>query len=96
MRPRDTSPEAWKFQLDLIRKMTPEERLARAIEYSAFVRAFAESGIRTRYPNASEREVFLRCARHRLGVELFRKVYGNELEDDGSICTGASRTDNGA
>jgi hypothetical protein len=95
MRPRDTSPEAWKVLLDLIRKMTPEERLARCIEYSRFVRAFAESGIRTKYPNASEREVFLLCAQRRLGDELFRKVYASEIQDYGSLRASASRIDNG-
>jgi hypothetical protein len=82
MRPRDTSPEAWKVLIGLIRQMTPEERLARAFQYSAFVRAFAESGVRTAYPQASEREIFLRCAKRRLGADLFQKVYPKELAGD--------------
>jgi hypothetical protein len=79
MRPADTSPEAWQVWLDLIRKMTPAERLARALEYSAFVRNLAESTLRRDYPNASEREIFLRGAQQRLGADLFARVYGNEL-----------------
>ncbi|HJZ96304.1 MAG TPA: hypothetical protein VKE70_07340 [Candidatus Solibacter sp.] len=65
--------------IELIRTLTPEERLQRAFEYSAFVRAFAESGVRSAHPNASEREIFLLCAKRRLGDELFQKVYPNEL-----------------
>jgi hypothetical protein len=79
MRPRDTSPEAWKVLMDLIRQMTPEERLTRAIQFSATVRAFAESGIRSRHPHATEREIFLIAARQRLGDDLFLKVYSDEI-----------------
>jgi hypothetical protein len=82
MRPRDTSPEAWKFFIDRISQMTPDERLQRAIEHSAAVRAFVESGIRSRHPNATDREVFLIAAKQRLGHDLFRKVYGNELQSE--------------
>jgi hypothetical protein len=78
MRPRDTSPEAWEVLLDLIRRMPPEEKLQRAIELSALVRALGEAGIRQAHPDASEREIFLRVAQRQLGNELFEKVYGAE------------------
>jgi hypothetical protein len=79
MRPRDTSPEAWKFQLELIRRMTPGERMQRAFELSAMLRAFAEAGLRRRFPQAGDREIFLRGAHQRLGGELYSKIYGAEL-----------------
>ena len=79
MRPRDTSPEAWKVLMDLIRKMPPEERLQRTFEYSAFVRRFSEAGLRQKYPDAGDREIFLRAAQRQLGEELLQKVYGAEL-----------------
>ena len=68
--------------IELVRKMTPEERLERAFQLSAFVRAFAESGIRSRHPHATDREVFLIAAKQRLGDDLFRKAYPNELVND--------------
>jgi hypothetical protein len=79
MRPADTSPEAWKVLMDLMRKMSPEEKLQRTFEYSAFVRNFAEAGLRQKYPQAGDREIFLRAARQRLGADLYAKVYGAEL-----------------
>ena len=79
MRPADTSPEAWKVLMDLMRKMSPEEKLQRTFEYSAFVRRFAEAGLRQKYPQAGDREIFLRAARQRLGADLYAKVYGAEL-----------------
>jgi hypothetical protein len=79
MRPRDTSPEAWKVLIGLMRKMSPEEKLQRTFEYSALVRKFAEAGVRQKYPDAGEREIFLRSAHRRLGANLYAKVYGAEL-----------------
>lgn len=82
MRPADTSPEAWKVFVELHARMTPGEKLRRTFEYSAFVQRLAEGNLRRSYPQANEREIFLRSARQRLGAELFHKVYGNELADD--------------
>ena len=85
MRPADTSPEAWKVQLDLIRAMPPEERLQHTFEFSALVRSLVEATLRADHPEANDREIFLRAARRRLGAELFHKVYGEELPDDRSV-----------
>jgi hypothetical protein len=83
MRPADTSPEAWKVYLDLLRRATPEEKLQRAIELSQLVRSFAEAGMRERHPHAGAKEIFFRRVRKEWGPALFRKVYGDVLPDDG-------------
>jgi hypothetical protein len=82
MRPADTSPEAWEVYLGLVRKMPPAERLRRALELSEEVRCVAEAGLRLRYPRADESEIALRRARLELGLELFRKAYGEALPDE--------------
>ena len=65
--------------MDLMRKMSPEEKLQRTFEYSAFVRKFGEAGLRQKYP-AGERPRDLSAAAHqRLGADLYAKVYGAEL-----------------
>jgi hypothetical protein len=76
MCPEDTSPEAWKIFLEAQRRLTPGQKIVRALQHSAFRRSLVLAGLRRRYPNASEREIFLRYARHKLGEELFQKVYG--------------------
>jgi hypothetical protein len=76
MRPADTSPEAWRLFIELVRQLPPEERLRRALELSETVRLAAEDGLRRAHPEASERELFLMAARQKLGEELCRKVYG--------------------
>jgi hypothetical protein len=89
VRPADTSPEAWKVYLEAQKRLTPGEKLRRAVGYSTFLRALAEAGLRRRYPQAGEREIFLRAARQRLGLELFHKAYGCELPDDRPAGTGS-------
>lgn len=83
MRPRDTSPEAWKVFIDLHRAMPPEVKLRQTLEFSHAVRRLSEAGLRQRYPHADEHEILLRYARLTLGPELYRKVYGATLPDDG-------------
>ena len=69
--------------------MSPSEKLRLTFAYSAFVQSLAQGMLRRRYPHASEREIFLREARQRLGADLFHKAYGNELPDDRSARAGA-------
>ena len=79
MRPEDTSPEAWRVLLELYRKMSPQEKFERTFELSEFIRNVCESGIRSKFPEASEHEIFLRLTERTLGPELFRKVYGDVI-----------------
>ena len=81
MCPRDTSPEAWKIYLDLQRKLTPAQRMQQVFELSEAMRQLQMAGLRQQYPDADEREIFLRAARANLGRELFQKVYGDVLSD---------------
>jgi len=82
MRPDDVSPEAWRVYIDILREMSPSDRLYRAMELSDFVRCASEAGVRRAYPEADEREVFLRSAQRRLGPELFHRVYGHPFPAD--------------
>ena len=65
--------------MELMRRMSPEEKLQRAFELSAAMRRAKMAGLRQAYPEASEREIFLRFARENLAAELYGKVYGKEL-----------------
>lgn len=79
MRPLDTSPEAWAVFLDIQKRMTPGEKIARVFELSALVKAMAAAGLRQRYPDANDEEIRLRAIRQRLGDELFNEAYGDAL-----------------
>ena len=79
MRPEDTSPEAWKVFLDLQRSTPPGEKIRRAMSLSKTVQLLSEAGLRRKFPEATDREIFLRRARLTLGEDLFRKAYSTEL-----------------
>jgi len=55
--------------LELQRRMSPAEKVKRMFEMSRLIRSAAESGLRHAYPDAEDREIFL-------------KVYGRTLPDD--------------
>lgn len=76
----DTDPRALEVWLELLGRKTPGERIAMALEASDFAVRVAESGVRARYPEASEREVFLRSAALRLPRELMIRAYGWDPE----------------
>ena len=75
MRPLDTSLDAYRVQLEIFRKMSPEERLQRGSELSRFCRGLLADGVKHRHPNYTEDEVRLAVIRIELGNELFVKVY---------------------
>ena len=75
----DTSPEAAALQEELIRNMSPAQRIQRVLELNRAVETLAVAGIRAQYPDASPREVFLRLAERKLGRELASRAFP-ELE----------------
>jgi hypothetical protein len=74
--PRDTRPEAQRVLDDLVRRMTPEQKLARVVELQEAVEAFARGGIRARHPRADGREVELRLGALKYGRELMVAAFG--------------------
>ena len=71
----DTSPEVARIQREWFRRMTPQQRLEKVMELNRAVDELATAGIRHQHPDASEREVFLRLAVRKLGVDLARRAY---------------------
>ncbi len=71
----DTDPKALEVYIKLHQQMTPGERAARIFELCAFQQSLQEASVRSMYPEADEREVFLRVAARRLGRDLMIKVY---------------------
>jgi len=78
-RPADTSPEAWHVQLEIVRRMTGPERVARAFELSDEARAVTEAGIRYRHPGWTEDQVRDELMDLLLGRELAATVRRSRL-----------------
>ena len=75
MRDRDTSADARRAQLDALRKMGPERRVALAIELSKRACATTLAGIRVRRPELSEAEARRILFRSVLGAELYAAAF---------------------
>ncbi len=79
----DTDPRAMEVWLDLLRRKTPGERLSAALGLTDLALKMTETGVRALYPNASERDVFLRVAARHLPRELMLRAYGWDPEPNG-------------
>ena len=66
----DTDPKAREVYLQIHRQMTQGERLARVFELCDFQQSLQIANVRASYPQADEREVFLRVAARRLAESL--------------------------
>lgn len=76
----DTDPRAMEMWLGVLRQKTPGERMKLALDMSDLAIRIAESGVRARYPGASEREIFLRTTALRLPRDLMIRAYGWDPE----------------
>jgi hypothetical protein len=76
----DTEPKALEVYIRLHREMEPRERLARIFELCELQEALQTSSVRSLWPHADEREVFLRVAARRLGRDLMIRAYGWDPE----------------
>ena len=72
---RDTSAEALKVFYEIQRRRPPERKLADTFDLSQGLFELVKSGIRTRHPDADEREVFLRAVATRLPRESMIRAY---------------------
>jgi hypothetical protein len=73
---RDTDPRALEVFLDLQREMPVADKLQATFGMMEMLWNLAESGVRSMYPQAGEREVFLRTAARRLDRDTMIRVYG--------------------
>jgi len=73
--PADTSVAAQAVQDELLRRLTPADKLAQAARLSRAVDLLSIEGLRQRHPTADDALIQFRRAELRLGRELAAKVY---------------------
>lgn len=78
----DTSEEIDRLQFARYREMSVDEKSQIVSELNEMVQRLAFAGMRERYPNATDDEIWLRLASLRLGRETVRKVYGWDPGDE--------------
>ena len=73
----DTSANAQKVQDDLLRKLSPAEKLQMVRDLTIGVQKLAFAGLRHRKPHLTDDEIWLELATRRLGGDVVRKIYGH-------------------
>ena len=79
----DTDPLTLKIQVEIWRAMSIDEKAAIVNNLNSDIERMAETGVRQRHPNATDREVFLRLAALRLGRDLTVAAYGWDPNEHG-------------
>ncbi len=72
----DTHPKMEALQIQLWRQASPTRKMHMLAQLNASAHTLALTGLRSRFPQASEAELRRRLATLVLGEELARKVYG--------------------
>jgi hypothetical protein len=75
MIPADTSPEAYRVQIEFLRRMGGPARSAVAFRLTDMARRNALAGIRERHPEYDEAQVRSELCRLRLGDALWRLLW---------------------
>ena len=74
--PEDTSPEAERVLIELLRNASPARKLAMVLSANRTARTLALTGLRERHPGESPARLRRRFADLWLGPELAARAYG--------------------
>ena len=72
----DTHPKIEALQIQLWRQASPTRKMQMVAQLNASARLLALTGLRSRFPHASEAELRFKLAVLLLGDDLAHKVYG--------------------
>lgn len=78
----DTPPSIIARHDELLRELGEVGRLERSRQLTLAVQRLAFAGMRARFPQASDDEIWLRLAVERLGPDLVRRIYGFEVNPE--------------
>jgi len=81
---RDTSPDARRILIEVLRGKTPAEKLAMVDQAFAMARDLTISGLRLRHPDACARELEKLYLEHLLGSPLAEEVLNTRGDQSGS------------
>ena len=77
----DTDPRIEAMQIEAWRRMSAAEKAQRASDLTTASRELARTALRAQFPDASEREIFLRLAARTLTREEMIAAYDCDPED---------------
>ena len=70
------SPEDFERYMSLVRAMSPAEKIATVFQMNEVFWQLVEGSVRREFPDATQREIFLRTAARHLDPETMIRVYG--------------------
>jgi hypothetical protein len=73
----DTSPEMEAVLIGILRKRTPEQKLRSLVGLRQLAKQLILSDLRSRYPQATERELYHKLYIRRLGQEMAARTFSN-------------------
>ena len=80
MKPADTTIEAMRKQIEILRLMGSEARLKMAFDLSDNLRSIAETGVRERHSDYSEQQIKREVLRLTIGDRLYVEVFGEKTK----------------
>jgi hypothetical protein len=80
----DTDPRAMEVWLDLLQRMPAGKKIESVFTLSRLAIQLSEAGVRMAYPEAGDREIFLRAAARRLSRDLMISAYGWDPDANGN------------
>ncbi len=78
--PADTTIEAVRKQIEILRRMGPEARLKMAFNLSNNLHSIVEAGVRERHGDYDEQQIKKEVLRLMIGDRLYLEVFGEKTE----------------
>jgi len=81
MIPADTTIEAIRKQIEILRRMGPEARLKMAFELSDNLRSIVEAGVRGRHMDYNEQQIKREVLHLMIGDVLFKQMFPHKQKE---------------
>ena len=78
----DTSANARAVQEEILRNLSPQERLQMVRDLTIGVQELAFAAIRQAKPQLTDDEIWLQLAARRLGADLVLRIYGERFKPE--------------
>jgi len=73
--PSDTTLEAVRKEIEILRRLGPQVRARMAFEMSDNLRRIVEAGVRNRHPDCDQKKIKLEVLRLMVGDKLYRQMF---------------------
>jgi len=79
----DTHPKIERIMIELIRTLTPAQKIAKISDMGRFMKSAAFAETKRRHPNDSDHDNMMRVVSRSIGPELMLKAFGWDVKKKG-------------